>query len=155
PILDTWMARVHPQDIDRLRANLDGLMLGHIPVHEYEHRIRDADGQWRWVLSHAVLHRNAEGQALRIAGSLTDISPYRKRERALREQSRQDPLTNLPDRRVFLERCARCVELARAHDDYMFVVLLIAADRLAQIRDTFGIEAADRGIALIARRLRG
>ncbi|HLT37035.1 MAG TPA: bifunctional diguanylate cyclase/phosphodiesterase, partial [Enhygromyxa sp.] len=50
---------------------------------------------------------------------------------------------------------ARCVELARAHDDYMFVVLLIAVDRLAQIRDSFGIEAADRVVALMARRLRG
>lgn len=155
PSLDTWLARVHPQDIDRLRANLDALMQGHIPVHEHEHRIRDADNQWRWVLSHAVLHRNAEGVALRIAGSLTDISPYRKRERALREQARHDSLTNLPDRRVFLERCARCVELARAHEDYTFVVLLIAIDRLAQIRDSFGIDAADHVLALLAKRLRG
>ncbi|HVH97611.1 MAG TPA: EAL domain-containing protein [Enhygromyxa sp.] len=155
PSLDTWLTRVHPQDIDRLRANLDALMHGHIPVHEHEHRIRDADNQWRWVLSHAVLHRNVEGQAIRMAGSLTDISPYRKRERALREQARHDSLTNLPDRRVFLERCARCVELARAHDDYMFVVLLIEIDRLAQIRDSFGIDAADRVVALLAKRLRG
>ncbi|HLT39603.1 MAG TPA: PAS domain-containing protein, partial [Enhygromyxa sp.] len=105
PTLDTWLARVHPQDIDRLRANLDAHMQGQIPVHEHEHRIRDADNEWRWVLSHAVLHRNASGEAIRMAGSLTDISPYRQRERALREQSRHDSTTNLPDRRVFLERC--------------------------------------------------
>lgn len=154
PSLDTWLTRVHPQDLERLRASLEALMHGHIPVHEYEHRIRDADHQWRWVLSHAVLHRNAEGRAIRMAGSLTDISPYRTRERALREQARHDSLTNLPDRRVFLERCARCVELARAHDDYTFVVLLIEIDRLAQIRDSFGIEAADRVLALLAKRLR-
>jgi diguanylate cyclase (GGDEF)-like protein len=138
-----------------LRASLDALMHGHIPVHEYEHRIRDADNEWRWVLSHAVMHRNAEGRAIRMAGSLTDISPYRQRERVLREQARHDSLTNLPDRRVFLERCARCVELARGHDDYTFVVLLIAIDRLAQIRDSFGIDAADRVVALLAKRLRG
>lgn len=155
PNLDTWLSRVHPQDIDRLRANLDAHMQGHLPVHENEHRVRDVDNQWRWVLSHAVLHRNADGKPIRMAGSLTDISPYRKRERALREQSRHDSTTNLPDRRVFLERCARCVELARAHEDYMFVVLLIAVDRLAQIRDSFGIDSAEQVIALMAKRLRG
>jgi diguanylate cyclase (GGDEF)-like protein/PAS domain S-box-containing protein len=154
PNLDTWLARVHPQDIDRLRANLDAHMQGQIPVHEIEHRIRDADNKWRWVLSRAVLHRNVDGRAIRMAGSLTDISPYRQREKALREQSRHDSLTNLPDRKVFLERCARCVELARSHDDYMFLVLLIAVDRLAQIRDSFGIDAADRVVALMAKRLR-
>ncbi|MFO7566818.1 MAG: EAL domain-containing protein [Enhygromyxa sp.] len=155
PSLDTWLARVHPQDIDRLRAKLDALTQGQIPVHEHEHRVRDADNQWRWVLSHAVLHRNGAGEAIRMAGSLTDISPYRTRERTLREQSRHDSTTNLPDRRVFLERCARCVELARAHQDYMFVVLLIAVDRLAQIRDSFGIDAAEQVVALMARRLHG
>ena len=155
PNLDTWLARVHPQDLDRLRTSLDALMQGQIPVHENEHRVRDADNNWRWMLSHAMLHRNAEGRAIRMAGSLTDITPFRQRERALREQSRHDSLTNLPDRKVFLERCARCVELARAHDDYMFVVLLIAVDRLAQIRDSFGMDSADRVVALMAKRMRG
>jgi diguanylate cyclase (GGDEF)-like protein/PAS domain S-box-containing protein len=153
--LDTWMTRVHPQDSDRLRASLDALMQGHIPVHENEHRVRDGDNNWRWMLSHAILHRNADGRAIRMAGSLTDITPFRQRERALREQSRHDSLTNLPDRKVFLERCARCVELARAHEDYMFLVLLIAVDRLAQIRDSFGMDSADRVVALMAKRMRG
>jgi diguanylate cyclase (GGDEF)-like protein/PAS domain S-box-containing protein len=155
PNLDTWLTRVHPQDIDRLRTSLDALMQGHIPVHENEHRVRDGDNNWRWMLSHAILHRNADGRAMRMAGSLTDITPFRQRERALREQSRHDSLTNLPDRKVFLERCARCVELARAHEDYMFLVLLIAVDRLAQIRDSFGMDSADRVVALMAKRMRG
>lgn len=154
PILDTWLERVHPQDLAGLRANLDALERGEIEVHESEHRIRDADNEWRWVLSRAVLLCSPEGRPMRMAGSLTDLSIYRQRERALREQSRQDSLTKLPDHRVFLERCARCVELARAHNDYAFVVLLIAVDRLAQIRDSFGIDAADRVLALMAKRLR-
>lgn len=155
PDLQTWLSRVHPEDIDRLRDELEALMKGQEPVHESEHRIRDGEGEWRWVLSRGVIHRNSEGRALRMAGSLTDISPYRQRERAIREESRQDQLTKLPDRRVLHERLARAVELAREHGDYGFVVLLLEVDRLAQIRDSYGLDAADEVFALIAKRLRG
>lgn len=155
PTLQAWLSRVHPQDVDRLRADLEANVSGQVLVHENEHRIRDGDNEWRWVMSRAVVHRNAEGRARRMAGSMTDISAYRQRERAIREHSRKDAVTKLPDRRVFLERGARAVELSRAHDDYMFVVLMVAVDRITQIRDSYGIEAADEVVAVMAQRLRG
>ncbi len=155
PTLDGWLSRVHPQDLERLRSELEAVIDGPATLHESEHRLRDGNDEWRWVMTRAVLHRNSSGQTVRMAGSLTDISPFRQRERALREQSRHDSLTKLPDRRVFLERCARAVELSRAHEDYVFVVLLVAVDRLGQTRDSFGIDAADQLFALLAKRVRG
>jgi diguanylate cyclase (GGDEF)-like protein/PAS domain S-box-containing protein len=155
PTLEGWLSRVHPQDLERLRSELEAVIEGPASLHESEHRIRDGNDEWRWVMTRAVLHRNQSGQAVRMAGSLTDISPFRQRERALREQSRHDSLTKLPDRRVFIEHCARSVELSRAHVDYVFVVLLIAVDRLGQTRDSFGIDAADQLFALLAKRVRG
>ena len=155
PTLDAWLSRVHPHDIANLRANLEAHKRGEIPIHESEHRIRAADNEWRWVASRALVDRRADNHPIRMSGSLTDISEFRRHERALRVQTRQDPLTKLPDQRVFLERCARCVELAQAHSDYGFIVLLVAVDRLPQIRDSFGVEAAERVVALMATRLRG
>jgi len=152
--LDAWLERVHPQDLTGLRAKLDAAAAGDVNVLESEHRLRDGHGQWRWVLTRALVHRQPDGKVRRMAGSLTDITPYRRRELALREQARQDALTKLPDRRVFLERCARAVELGHSHDDYQFVVLLVALDRLAQIRDSYGITVADQIFAHMARRLR-
>lgn len=154
PTIDSWLARVHPQDVERLRRDLDAHVQGHTPLHENEHRIRDGAGQWRWVLSRSVVHRNASGRVVRVAGSLTDITPYRLREQALRERSRQDATTSLPDRRVFHEHLARAVELARAHEDFAFVVLVVEIDRLAQVRDSFGLAAADELVGSIAKRLR-
>lgn len=155
PTLDAWLSRVHPEDIEALRANLEAHKRGRVAIHENEHRIRGADNEWLWVASRAVLDRGAGEQPIRMSGSLTDVSIYRQRERAVRAQTRQDPSTKLPDQRVFLERCARCVELARGHSDYGFIVLLVAIDRLQQIRDSFGIDAAERVVALMAKRLRG
>jgi diguanylate cyclase (GGDEF)-like protein/PAS domain S-box-containing protein len=155
PTIEAWLARVHPEDVERLRVDLEANVSGQSLVHENEHRIRDGDNEWRWVMSRAVVHRNAEGRARRMAGSLTDISAYRQRERSIRERSRKDTVTKLPDRRVFLERGARAVELSRSHDDYMFVVLMVAVDRITQIRDSYGIEAADEVVAVMAQRLLG
>src|SRR5262249_44416788 len=76
-------------------------------------------------------------------------------QQRFREQSRHDSLTKLPDRRVFIERCARAVELSRSPSDYVFVVLLVAIDRLGQTRDSFGMDAADQLFALSAKRVRG
>ncbi len=155
PTIDSWLTRVHPQDVERLRADLDSHRKGLTPIHENEHRIRDGAGQWRWVMSRSVVHRNTAGRVVRMAGSLTDITPYRLREQELRHQSRHDASTNLPDRRVFHEQLARAVELARAHDDFTFVVLLVEIDRMGQIRDSFGVSVANELVAAIATRLRG
>ena len=155
PSIEAWLSRVHPQDVEQLRAELQANVEGQALVHENEHRILDGQKVWRWVMSRAVVHRNAQGRVRRMAGSMTDISAYRQRETAIRERSRKDTVTKLPDRRVFLERGARAVELSRAHDDYMFVVLMVAIDRIAQLRDSYGIEAADDVMAVMAQRLRG
>ncbi|MCA9696743.1 MAG: diguanylate cyclase, partial [Myxococcales bacterium] len=153
PVIETWLGRVHPQDIGRLRRDLEALIKGQIPRHESEHRVRDSEGNWRWVMSHAVVHHDGEGKPLRMAGSLADITSYRVRETEIRERSRQDQLTKLPDRRVFLERLARAVEIGRSHRDYQFVVLLIEVDRMAQIRDSYGMGEAERVFALMAKRM--
>ncbi len=54
----------------------------------------------------------------------------------------------------WMRRLIANTRLPLAHDDYMFVVLLIAVDQLAQIRDGFGIDAADRVVGLMAKRQR-
>ena len=39
-----------------------------------EHRMRHADGSWRWVLTRGLAIRDADGRATRMAGSLSDIT---------------------------------------------------------------------------------
>nr|WP_255216339.1 GGDEF domain-containing phosphodiesterase [Pseudenhygromyxa sp. WMMC2535] len=154
PTIESWLSLVHPQDVDDLRGNLENHIKGLLPVHEHEHRVRDSEGDWRWVLSRGVVHRDIDGRAMRMAGSLTDLTPYRQRELNIRERSREDKLTKLPDRPVLFERLARAVELARAHEDFEFVVMLVEVDRMTQLRDSYGVVEADAAFATIAARLR-
>ena len=153
--LDDWMNRVHPHDAQRLRRELQAIVDGPKVQMQHEHRIRHADGDYRWVLARAVVQRSAEGTAVRIAGSLTDTTEYRTREKVLREQSRHDAITDLPKREAFLQRLARAVELARDHEDYMFCVLLIDVDRFRMIHDSMGTKGSDAVLGQLAKRIGG
>ena len=72
---EEWFDRVQPGRPRRLRAPIDAHLAGRTPHFESEHRIRHADGSYRWVLSRGVAVRDREGKAAtRIAGSMSDIT---------------------------------------------------------------------------------
>lgn len=51
-----------------------------------EHRIRCKDGSWKWVLARGtVVLRSANGDALRLVGTMVDVSPRKKIEADLLE----------------------------------------------------------------------
>lgn len=150
---EEWLGRVHPHDLPRLRTDLEDLVEGNKSQHSMEHRVRAKDGNYRWVLSRGVVQRDPRGRAVRLAGSLTDISEYREREQTLRDQSMHDAATDLPRKELFMERLARAVELAREHQDYSFAVLLVDVDRFGHLHDSVGTRSAELILAQLARRL--
>lgn len=71
--LSGWEAQLHPADRARVRARLDQHLAEGEPF-RVEMRLRQADGGWRWVESRGeVTLRDAQGRALRMLGTHTDI----------------------------------------------------------------------------------
>lgn len=83
--LDTWMARVHPADRERVLAKLDAFVTTPHPRLTLEHRLRHANGRYRWMLVRAAARRDANGHALRIAGWHTDVTEDKHDEQRLNE----------------------------------------------------------------------
>jgi PAS domain S-box-containing protein len=75
-----WLARVpiHPDDLQRLQAAVAGHLAGETPRYELEYRVRDLDGQWRWVLARGHCLRDERGEPVRFVGSTIDISDIKK-----------------------------------------------------------------------------
>lgn len=150
---DEWFSRVHPDDVHGLRSDLDAHLEGAKAYHEYEHRLRASDGSYRWVITRGVVQRDETARPVRMAGSLTDTSDFRLREQKLLEESRFDPLTNLPRREPFLERLRNAIDLSSEYDDYAFSVLVVDVDRFRWLADSIGHHAADKMLAVLAQRL--
>jgi len=74
---DAWFDRVHPEDVDAVKAAMQAHLDGEAPRYESEHRVQLQDGKWLWVLTRGMAVRDARGVARRIAGSLTDLTNRR------------------------------------------------------------------------------
>src|ERR1051325_10316656 len=71
---EEWFSRVHPDELQLLQAAIASHRDGVSSHIEIEHRMRCRDGSWRRMLSRGLAVRDADGIAMRIAGSQTDIT---------------------------------------------------------------------------------
>ncbi|WP_292747175.1 CHASE domain-containing protein, partial [Methylophaga sp. UBA3191] len=73
--MEHWLKLIHPQDIERVTADINRMFSGEKPEYRNEHRILSKDGSWKWMLGSAtVAERDADGNPIRVIGTKTDIS---------------------------------------------------------------------------------
>ncbi len=148
-----WFERVHPEDIDRLQAQLDLHLQGLAPHFESEHRMRHQDGSYRWMLSRGLAVRDREGRAYRMAGSQTDVTERKQVEEQLLHDAFHDVLTGLPNRALFMDRLGLAIERCKRPGSGLFAVLFLDLDRFKVINDSLGHMIGDQLLIAIARRL--
>ena len=79
-----FLARVHPDDRELLTTAISGVLAGPHDEYALEHRIVWPDGSVRWVACHGRATRE-HGRAVRLDGSILDITGRRATEQALGE----------------------------------------------------------------------
>jgi diguanylate cyclase (GGDEF)-like protein/PAS domain S-box-containing protein len=150
---DEWFGRMHPDDVERVKADIESHFEGRSPHFENEYRMREKEGLYRWMLCRGIAIRDASGRAYRAAGSQTDISVRKDAEEKLFFDAFHDALTGLPNRALFLDRLDRSIRRAVRRDGYQFAVLFMDLDRFKVINDSLGHSAGDQLLIGIARRL--
>lgn len=143
PKIETWLERVHPNDDERVREELSSYVRAGFDLLECEHRLRHADGTWRWVLTTGAAVRGPSGEALRIAGSTTDVTLGKL----------VDALTGLPNRLAVIDRLERLLTRQKEDPSRLFAVLFMDLDRFKLINDSLGHLKGDLLLLTVSRRL--
>ncbi len=151
---EAWLERVHPEDLPLLRSEIARHLSGLTPNFEVEHRVRHADGSWRWMLVRGVALRDDTGLPYRMAGSQSDITERKLAEEQLLQGSFHDAITGLPNRALFLDRLEQALGRAARSQDYRCAVLFLDLDRFQAINESLGHALGDKLLAEVGRRLR-
>jgi diguanylate cyclase (GGDEF)-like protein/PAS domain S-box-containing protein len=95
---------------------------------------------------------NAEGKPQRRVALFSDITQRKQSEEQIWRQANFDPLTGLPNRRMFRDRLE--LEIKKAHRmGQLFALLFVDLDRFKEINDTLGHDMGDNLLKETARRL--
>jgi diguanylate cyclase (GGDEF)-like protein/PAS domain S-box-containing protein len=104
-----WRLLVHPDDMAKVQIQLREHIEGQRGLFESVHRMRHADGDWRWVQSRVQGKLDANGRLRRLVGVETDITEQRLYEEALfrEKESAQITLQSIGDGVVTTDAQAR------------------------------------------------
>lgn len=139
---------VYPEDRDHTLRTVDTIMTGEL-MPRFENRWMHKDGRVIHVMWSA---RWSEEHQVRIAVA-RDITDRKQMEERLQHMAGHDPLTDLPNRALLLDRLQTALAHAR-RDQTHLSLLFIDIDNFKHINDTFGHVMGDILLQKIAGRLR-
>ena len=81
-IFEAWSSKLHPQDQERVLAAVENHINNRLP-YDIEYRLLTKQGNYCWFNARGQAIWNESGQAVRMAGSIADISGHKRREEIL------------------------------------------------------------------------
>ncbi len=111
------------------------------------------DGTMFWNQLHIAPVRNDAGTITHFIGAQKDISMQVAANARIDQLAFYDPLTELPNRRLFLDRLGNCVSVAQRNNVFGAVVF-IDLDNFKNLNDAEGHEIGDDLLREMAQRLR-
>ena len=80
-----WSSRIHPDDVAFAFAEISKNLSGQTDFFNHEYRFKNKEGNYLWILNRGkVVERNANGEAIRVVGSHSDISKLKQAEESIK-----------------------------------------------------------------------
>jgi diguanylate cyclase (GGDEF)-like protein/PAS domain S-box-containing protein len=118
-----------------------------------EYRIKHKDGSWKVLESVASAVRDAKGAVTKLVIVNRDISERKRAELQLEHNLFHDPLTGLPNRRLFMDRLQSSFTRSRRDTGRLYTLLLANLDHFKVFYETMGAVAGDHILLEIGRRM--
>ena len=148
-----WLDILHPLDRDRYTLALDGLLHQRSGRINHDLRLRGSDGHYFWYVLKARPVISADGEVVRVIGSLADVTEIKSAEERMLHDAIHDNLTGLPNRELFHDRLTSALYLAQKPGANAPTVLIVDIDGFKSVNDSFGLSMGDAALLAVARRL--
>jgi diguanylate cyclase (GGDEF)-like protein/PAS domain S-box-containing protein len=149
---DVWFDALHPDDKKKCLASFQSAFKAKLPF-QLEYRLRNYNGEYRWILDTGEPHYDNEGCFFGYIGSSQDISERKTMEDQIHQLAFYDTLTNLSNRRLLDDRLSQAIFASKRSGRYG-AVLFLDLDNFKPINDTYGHATGDLLLIEVAKRLK-
>ena len=149
---------IHEDDLDRVKKIIDSRIHEKDTEHFLiEYRIIDANNDIRWCSEKGRVLFNSYGEPLYIDGTIFDITERKRTDEHLLSVNNElkrlasiDPLTQLANRRYFMERME--LEWKRMYREKKFLsVIMCDIDYFKLFNDNYGHQEGDKCLCAVAQ----
>jgi diguanylate cyclase (GGDEF)-like protein/PAS domain S-box-containing protein len=144
---------IHPADLYKFKRDLLNHINNVTKIFNSEYRLKTSDGSYVWVLCKGKALRDSKGKAIKLAGSISDISDRKVSEDRIKFMAYYDSLTNLPNRTSFMNKLNQQLELTNSKN-VKGAVFFIDLDNFKNINDTMGHEYGDKLLIYLAEQFK-
>ncbi|MBD2113521.1 MULTISPECIES: PAS domain S-box protein [Cyanophyceae] len=97
---------IHPDDIDKVQAEVSAAVVAQTPFLATEYRLRHANGDYRWIDEFTRIIYGTDGTVVRFLGYVQDITERKQTALALQESeaTKQAMLSAIPDLLMRIDR---------------------------------------------------
>jgi len=149
-----WSERIHPSEQEAFAHSLRQTLEGQgESILEQEVVLMRDDGTSLPVLVRGTASRGGDGEAIRLSGTILDLTERKRNEAHVHRLAFYDALTDLPNRRGLMDQLPRQIELCQLRGQRL-ALLMIDLDGFKKLNDTHGHAAGDQMLHVVGQRLR-
>ncbi|MEX1221123.1 MAG: PAS domain-containing protein [Idiomarina sp.] len=90
-----WLSLIHPDDVEHASTSIHSVLKSTALNWELEYRFRNHNGDYATVIDRGYVLRNEQGEALRMIGSMLDVTEQRSLDEKLRQSQKLEAVGHL------------------------------------------------------------
>ncbi|RFP08228.1 MULTISPECIES: EAL domain-containing protein [unclassified Duganella] len=147
-----WFEGAHPEDVAQLKVQMGRLTAHEVGSFKITNRLFRPDGELVWIEVSVTAIETEKGSHPHHLCMIEDVTDKKQSEALIWQQANFDPLTQLPNRRMFHDRLAHDM-LKSQRDRSHIAILFIDLDHFKEVNDTLGHHQGDILLVDAARRI--
>jgi diguanylate cyclase (GGDEF)-like protein/PAS domain S-box-containing protein len=152
PTFETVAELLHPDDRHLFTQIIDYASPAKA-IQDFEHRIVRPDGEVRWVHRRGEVVHSESRQALRMIGTIHDITERKALEERLAYRASHDPLTGMLNRQALQDHLESVLD-EKHRSGELLAILFLDLDNFKVVNDSLGHAVGDQLLVSVSLRLK-